>query len=298
LRPGALAARGGQRRRLGPHEAIPAALLLACAALRLLTWRPLADGPLAPFAAATLLSAGAAAVVWALFRAQLAAPSWRPLLPAAALLLCADSVHYIRLASPIVRGQPALAWRHTAAEQAPRHWELSASAGGAARVEDGALLLESPPGATAAARARLGALPDPRRHWWLPLGLESADRVERLEWRARVERTGRYFVVMSVRDLLIQAVEYGVHVTYPDAAGASRGHEIPHPLGADAQPHDWQVTRTRRDITLRLDGQQVWSAPQRGELNQLVLGETRPDPQHGGSLRVEAAAYTITLVPR
>jgi hypothetical protein len=39
----------------------------------------------------------------------------------------------------------------------------------------------------------------------------------------------------------------------------------------------------------------VWSAPQREELNQVKLGETKNDADHGGVMRVTAVSYTSRL---
>jgi hypothetical protein len=59
--------------------------------------------------------------------------------------------------------------------------------------------------------------------------------------------------------------------------------------------HDWQLSRNAQQISLSIDGKQVWSAPSVEEFDQVKLGETKVDAQHGGSMRVEAVSYTATL---
>jgi hypothetical protein len=265
--------------------------------LRLLTWSELADGGQARYVKTTLFGGAAAAVVWLLMRIQVPSTSPVPLLSAAAVLLAGDAIHYVRLANPIARGGPIVAVAATFPDEATarRQWDLETSGAGRVRVEGGALVLESPPGATAYAQARLGQVPDVRVNWWLPVGLAERERDERLTWRAAVQRTHGFYVVAELRSLLIQAVGYGLHITYPDERGAARGHEIAHSVGTDGRPHDWVLTRDGREIALSLDGQRVWAAPPREELGQLKLGETKNDPQHGGSMRVEAASYASTL---
>ena len=53
--------------------------------------------------------------------------------------------------------------------------------------------------------------------------------------------------------------------------------------------------RDNRQIALSFDGRQVWSAPSRGELNQVRLGETKRDSAHAGTMRIEAASYALAL---
>jgi hypothetical protein len=118
---------------------------------------------------------------------------------------------------------------------------------------------------------------------------------EELAWRASINRTGPYLVVTEVQNLLVQAVDYGLHVTYPDERGVARGHEVPHQNVQDGRPHDWKITRDGREIVLLVDGTRIWAAPQRSPLRQLKLGETKIDPQHGGTIRIEDVRYASFL---
>jgi hypothetical protein len=44
-----------------------------------------------------------------------------------------------------------------------------------------------------------------------------------------------------------------------------------------------------------VDGNRTWAAPQRGPLRQVKLGETKIDPNHGGTIRLENAGYASYL---
>jgi hypothetical protein len=279
------------------HLLVLAAVIVASVALRLLTWSPIADGGHERYVRVAVVGAVSAAIVWWLVRLQTAPGSRLPLLCAAAVLLSGDAIHYLRLAHPISHGGPIVSFTASFADEASARRNLEFETSGAGRVvfERGGVRLESPPNATAYLRPRLPAPADPRSKWWLPVGLLERERVETLTWRASVTRTGDWYVVAEIRRLLIQAVPYGIHITYPDPQNVLRGHEIQHPLGRDGQVHTWQLVRDSRELTLSIDGTRVWSAAQRDPLDQIRLGETRADPQHGGSMRVEALSYHTTL---
>jgi hypothetical protein len=266
--------------------------------LRILTWDVVADGPRARFVKTAILGAAAASTVWALIRVQTKAASRVPLVCAVIVLVSGDVVHYLRLANPITRGGPIVALETSFGDEAEarRSWDFETSGSGRISAESGALRLESGPGASAYVIARLAAPPDVLQRWWLPVGLIDRERDERIAWRAAVQRTGSFYAVIELRRLLVQVVSYGLHVTYPDENNNQRGSEITHPVGSDGQPHDWRLTRGRGEVSLELDGRQVWKAPAREAFNQLRLGDSKSDPAHGGSMRLERASYASTLV--
>jgi hypothetical protein len=264
--------------------------------LRVLTWDPVADGPQARFVKVAVFAGAMVVLIWFLVRLQTARGSWVPVAAALAVLLAGDAIHYVRLANPITRGAPIRELSGSFAEEsARRNWEVETSGGGQVRFEGPAAVLTSPPSAVAYLRARLQPIPDIATQWWLPVGIAERPRVEQLSWRATVQRTHPYYVVLDVPTLLVQVVGYGLHITYPDERNQLRGHEVQHAVGSDGQPHDWRVVRDSRQIAILLDGRQVWAAPQRGELNQVRLGETKNDSQHGGSMRLESVSYRVSL---
>ena len=276
---------------------LAAALIALAVAARLVTWDPIAHGDRARHVRVTLVGGVAAAAVALGARALSSPPSRAPLLWAAAVLLTADLTHYSRRLHPIARGAPIITVDADLRDDAAlrRTWDVETSGAGAARLSGGALLLESPPGASAFIAARIPTLPDAQRHWLLPVGLLERERTERIAWRAIVRRTGDFYVIAELRRLLIQAVSYGLHVTYPDQREQLRGHEITHSAAADGSPHDWLLERTTAQIVLSVDGRQVWSAAAREPITQARLGESKRDPQHAGSMRIERVSFAIAL---
>ena len=276
---------------------ILAGVVLVSLALRVVTWDVIADGGRSRYVKTAILGAVAACTVWGLIRVQTPPTSLVPLLCGLAVLFAGDAVHYMRLLNPITRGAPVISLDTVFKDDlsARTQWSVETSAGGRATFEGGALRLESPAGGNAYAIARIGAPPDPLQRWWLPVGLLERERDERITWRASVQRAGGFYVVAEMRRLLIQAVSYGVHVSYPDQNNTLRGNEIQHPVGSDGQPHDWGVVRNGREIELDIDGKQVWKAPDREPLNQVRLGESKSDSAHAGTMRLERATYAATL---
>jgi hypothetical protein len=276
---------------------ILAGVIVVSVGLRFLTYDPVADGDHTRYVKTALFGGAAAAVVWLLMRIQTGARSLIPLLAAAAVLLSGDAVHYVRRLNPITRGGPVQEVQTTFTEDtaARRQWDFEITGSGKARFDQGALVLESPPSSTAYIQGQLGPTPDARVNWWLPVGLAERERSERLSWRATVNRTRGYYVVSEMRRLVIQVVSYGIHITYPDDQNVNQGTEIQHPVGSDGQPHDWEILRDPARIRLLIDGKEIWSATQREALGMIKLGETRVDPEHGGSMRLERASYESFL---
>lgn len=273
-------------------------IVVVLVGLRVLTWNEIADGDRSRYLKTALFGGASAMMVWFLVLLQTGAKSRLPVWCAAAVLLAGDAVHYVRLANPITWGGSLVAFEATFAEGRPLDamWEVETANGGTAKVEGNSAVLAAGPSATSYISAKLEKDPDVREKWWLPLGLATLERSETLKWRATVERSGGYLVLVEIRNLLIQAVPYGVHVTYPDASKKVTGNEIQTQVTLDGKPHDWEIVRDLREIRLRVDGNEIWKAQQQGPLAQLKLGETKRDAAHGGSLRVERASYRRDLV--
>jgi hypothetical protein len=270
-----------------------AGILLVSLALRLATWNEVADGPRGAFAKTAVFGAFASALVWLLVTVQTPRGSWVPVLAAVAVLLCGDAVHYVRLANPITRGGPVQTFASDFVDEgsARRQWYAETAGEGKVRFERGAVLLESPVNSTAYIVAGLDGASDIGTRWWLPVAVGQREPAEEVTWTASIQRTGDYFVVTELRNLLVQAVSYGLHVTYPDERGTAKGHEVPHATVLDGRPHEWRLTRDEREIVLSIDGNRTWAAPQRGPLRQVKLGETKVDPLHSGTMRIERVGY-------
>jgi hypothetical protein len=273
-------------------------IVVVLVGLRILTWNEIADGVRSRYLKTTLFGGASALTVWFLVLLQTGAKSRVPVWCAAAVLIAGDAVHYVRLVNPILWGNPLVSFDATFAEgrSLDASWEVETANGGTAKVEGTTAVLSVGPSATAYITAKLKKDPDIRENWWLPLGLATLERTETIKWRATVERSGEYLVLVEVRNLLIQAVPYGVHVTYPDASKKVTGNEIQTQVTLDGKPHDWEIVRDLTEIRLRVDGNDIWKAQQEGPLGQLKLGETKRDAAHGGTLRIEKASYRRGLV--
>ena len=273
-------------------------IVVVLVGLRVLTWNEVADGARSRYLKTALFGGASAMVVWFLVLIQTGAKSRLPVWCAAAVLIAGDAVHYVRLANPITWGGALVSFDATFAEGRPLDamWEVETANGGTVKVEGTTAVLTASPSATAYVTAKIEKDPDVRERWWLPLGLATLERTETLKWRATVERSGGYLVLVEIRNLLIQAVPYGLHVTYPDAAKKVTGNEIQTQVTLDGKPHDWEIVRDLKEIHLRVDGNEIWKAQQQGPLEQLKLGETKRDAAHGGTLRIEKASYRRDLV--
>jgi hypothetical protein len=63
----------------------------------------------------------------------------------------------------------------------------------------------------------------------------------------------------------------------------------------DGRPHAWRLVADATTLRLDVDGRQVWSAPEREPLDQLRLGDSRTEPDHGGTVALARASYTRRL---
>jgi hypothetical protein len=289
--------RGGLRWLDRRELVVLGAILAVSVLLRLVTWNAVADGVRGAYFKTTLFGAFAALAVWALVRVQSGRGSWIPVLAAAAVLLSGDAVHYVRLANPIAHGGPVQQFKAGFADPvaARRQWYAEEGGDGKVRFEGGQLVLQVPPSSTAFVVARLDGSADTGTRWWLPVALAKEEPSEELTWRASIQRDGDYLVVADMQPLLIQAVTYGLHITYPDPKGTAQGHEVSNSTVLDGRPHDWKIVRNGQEIVFTVDGTRIWAAPQRGPLRQIKLGETKVDPSHGGTIRVESVTYTSHL---
>ena len=268
-------------------------IVVVLVGLRVLTWNEVADGARSRYLKTALFGGASAMMVWFLVLLQTGAKSRVPVWCAAAVLIAGDAVHYVRLANPITWGGALVSFDATFAEGRPLDamWEVETANGGTAKVEGTTAVLAAGPSATSYILAKLDPEPDVREKWWLPLGLATQERNEVARWRIAIDRTGGYLVVTETGNLLIQAVPYGIHITYPDASKKAAGNEIQSQATLDGKMHDWVLARGRDEIKLTIDGVDVWKTMQQGPIRQLKIGETKRDAAHGGTIRVEKASF-------
>lgn len=173
-------------------------------------------------------------------------------------------------------------------------WRIAGDDTTSIRVRNGTLYLTPPPATQAFVELLLPGNPTfPGGQRWLPVGLYDAPYEEELTWRGEVQVEREYFIVLLWGMLLVQRTPYGLHVTYPNAAGSLEGQGIPLAFPNPSQAYTWRVLRRSSRISLAVDDQVVWSAAaEQGQLNQLPrFGESRTDELHAGELTLDWVRY-------
>lgn len=262
--------------------------------LSVATHDPIADGPFPAYVRGLAVAAAAAIAVGALLAVQFGFRSMAPLIAGASVFACASGLHFWRLASPLIRGAPLIAFTSSFTEPSAlgRQWDVETSGTGSASLTSGALQLTSVPRGAAYVRARLPEEPPSLDAWHMPVALTQLPRLEAVTWRAAMLRRESYLGVFQSKRLTIQAVSQGLLITYPDSRGDVTGHHVGSLFPADEQPHRWQIAADGATVDLSVDGIMLWSAPQREPLDELRLGETRAEPDHGGVIALYEASYT------
>ena len=262
-----------------------------------LTYRPFADGL---DHSGYLLSSTALAWVpslgYALTRLRL--PYGHPvtLFAAAIIALGGSAPHWLRLAAAVEASAPRLeASAQFDGSDLPEGWQSDVAAGGRVFVSDGTLHAWTSAGSVAHAYTTLHLPEPPPPRPWRPAGFAAHPRVQVLEWSARVDMDGRFFVVADLERLLLQTVPHGVHITYWPPVGEGYGTEVKHTVAQDQLWHRWSVVRDEERVEIRLDDQTVWSAQAGPPFRLIRLGESRTDELHGGRLEVDWFRYRVHL---
>ena len=173
-------------------------------------------------------------------------------------------------------------------------WRTFADSTASIRVQNGTLHIAPPPATQAFVELLIPSNPTfPGGQRWLPAGLYDAPYEEELTWRGEAQVEREYFIVLLWSMLLVQRTPYGLHITYPNAAGVLEGHQVPYDFPEPSRAHNWSVLRRSSRISLAVDDQVVWSAAaEQGHLNQLPrLGESRTDELHAGRLTLDWVRY-------
>jgi hypothetical protein len=295
-------------------------VLLLTGAWSLLTYQPGIDGPPETVQRTWLVAAAGAAagLVLLLFASGQAlqgngaqsTTQRRPFRLAATLalafLLLPPGLHLARLLHPSNRGAPYWQVEEDFAGPLLSEGRWLVPSGPAARwhLRDARLVLENGPHEPVFLEAAF-LLRDPRPSPWRelqPAGLPGWSYSEQLSWRSRVLPGGRFFVLLDVRlagrELRLQLLPGGIHVTFPDARGVPQGQEIAHPAGADRREHAWRLRRAGGSVTLEVDGQASWTAADPGPLTRIRFGEVIADEWHGGRLELGQVRYERRVAAR
>ena len=173
-------------------------------------------------------------------------------------------------------------------------WRILGEGAASIRVQNGTLHLAPQPATHAFVELLLPSNPAfPAEQRWLPVGLYDAPYEEALTWHRTAQVEREYFVVLVWHLLLVQRTPYGLHITYPNAAGVLDGHQIPFAFPEFSQAHTWRVLRRSSRISLAVDSQVVWSAAaEQAHLNLVPrFGESRSDALHAGGLTLDWVRY-------
>lgn len=256
----------------------------------LLTYRPWLDGPFLPLVAAVLLAGAATALGVTLGQRR----GW----PCPALFLLALG---LVLPLPVVRATRYLNRQATLGTEltSPREYgqavEPALTRGASLQILPGELVVRAPAGSTGSLEVRL---PDGAPGGWrLPRALVTGQhpRVEeRLTWSASIERDQVYFVLVDSEPLLIQTTAWGLLITLRPAGGRPQEQSVALPLEGGAI-RTWSLRRHAGRVVLDHGGAEVWAAPDPGPFRYLRLGETRSDPEHGGTLRLAELQFVRSL---
>jgi hypothetical protein len=267
-------------------------------AVRLMSYHPWADGAWIPYVQAVGFGIGLAAITWIVVRWQTWPGAVLPWIAAAGVLFFGDVVHYQRLSyGPEATIERLVVDDFSAAESDGRpsatRWLVDSESGSTVRVDGSQLVIQDAPGAIGYADLKLPAHPSASEFGMTrPLGLYGTHFAEELEWDAVVQREGDFLFLFDANSVMIQAASYGIRLSYRDAEGRHSDLNLNTPLPNDGQPHRYRIERARDGgFRFMIDGQ-LHFASRRGLPWQFMrFGETRPDPLHGGTLRLDNVRY-------
>ena len=277
--------------------AIALTLLLGLVAL---THDTFADGPphlyVVQLAKQSLFIVAVYVVSYWLRKRKHAALSRLAMAVAVSLTLVLALQHGFRLLHPVRWGvvYAELADDFSTPAIAEGRWRILGDGAASIRVQNGTLHLAPPPATQAFAELLLPSNPTlPGGQRWLPVGLYDAPYEEELTWRGAAQVEREYFIVLVWDMLLVQWTPYGLHITYPNAAGLPEGHQVPYAFPELPQARTWGVLRRTSRISLAVDDQVVWSAAaEQGEFKRLPrFGESRSDELHAGRLTLDRVRY-------
>lgn len=275
-----------------------AAVILGLSLARAVTFDAWADGSAIDHGRGAVLALGIALAAWVGIRATIperpAAWVALPWLTAILVLTPSYVVHHQRIGHPVARAGALVIEDDFEADGAPdpAKWIVEVRGQGAAIPGDGAVVLTSEPGSAAFLDLVTPGRPDPNAlEVWLPRGLYTDEYDEVLEWEASVTPHAAFSVMLETRQLLVQATAYGLHISYPNLERRITEHHMELPELKDGQVRDFRLERTSGLIRLRVNDEPGWVYPDAGRFETVRFGETRPDPLHAGTLRLDRARY-------
>jgi hypothetical protein len=285
--PAALSATGGS---------VAFALVNVLGALTFDRW---ADGEPREYAAAGILAVALGATSWACARLSRrsagAATSLLAWGAALVVLLPIGIVHSQRVTHEVARTrQTTIADTFDrAGAPEPERWLVHREGAATLETHGDSVVLATPPGSIATLDLLLPGIPSPAgAEFWLPRGLYTDRFDEVLEWTGTARLNGQFSILLETRQLLVQVVPYGLHLTYPNERRQLTQHHVEHPGIAAGEPHAYRLERADGVIRLRVDDMSGWVQPDAGRFGLVRFGQTRAEAMHAGTLALEEVRYT------
>ena len=126
-------------------------------------------------------------------------------------------------------------------------------------------------------RSAIGSVPPP-----------SADR---LILDLSYERRGGYLTILERKPVHVQVSKLGLMITVPDLNDPKQLQNIILPDPTRPEGSTWQFDRTGTDLSLRIDGREVWKGTVTTLDKTISLGETRVDAEHDGTVTFRSVKY-------
>ena len=114
---------------------------------------------------------------------------------------------------------------------------------------------------------------------------------DRLILDLRTERRGNYLTIFERPPLHVQATQYGLMITTPDPANPKeiRNTILPDPTRPEGSI--WQLEYVDGVASLTIDGRPIWEGPVANLDKVVMIGETRNDPEHDGTMIVRSVKF-------
>jgi len=105
------------------------------------------------------------------------------------------------------------------------------------------------------------------------------------------ERRGGYLTILERKPVHVQVSKLGLMITVPDLNDPKQLQNIILPDPTRPEGSTWQFDRTGTDLSLRIDGREVWKGTVTTLDKTISLGETRVDAEHDGTVTFRSVKY-------
>ena len=201
-------------------------------------------------------------------------------------------LHWWQLSHPLLSpvNESSISTTFLPREQWSELWETIAVTSESIRATETGLILTIESGAPTAIRLRNHPAPASERPWasfLRPIPSEyPRDYEASISFTVITNRTLSYLGLVSIRRLTIQIVNDGILITSPKSPRDVDAIFIPQTIDERHLEHVWDVRAFSQEVTIRLDGTQIWKGRQFDPFDDYVIGVPRKDPLHGGRIEL------------